>query len=39
MQMTKQSRLSVSAVSGKEWRFIMGLAGKERGKNFNRLSV
>ncbi|KLJ07889.1 hypothetical protein EMPG_16637 [Blastomyces silverae] len=29
MQMTKQSRLSVSAVSGKEWRFIMGLAGEE----------
>ncbi|PGH10296.1 hypothetical protein GX51_00053 [Blastomyces parvus] len=29
MQMTKQSRLSVSAVSGKEWKFIMGLAGEE----------
>ncbi|EGE83138.2 AT DNA binding protein [Blastomyces dermatitidis ATCC 18188] len=29
MQMMKQSRLSVSAVNGKEWRFIMGLAGEE----------
>ncbi|KKZ66407.1 hypothetical protein EMCG_07911 [[Emmonsia] crescens] len=29
MQMTKQSRLSVSAVSGEEWRFIMGLVGEE----------
>ncbi|KAL2369740.1 hypothetical protein RJZ57_005846 [Blastomyces gilchristii] len=29
MQMMKQSRLSVSAVNGKEWKFIMGLAGEE----------
>ncbi|PGH34895.1 hypothetical protein GX50_02246 [[Emmonsia] crescens] len=29
MQMTKQSRLSVSAVSGEEWRFIMDLVGEE----------
>ncbi|EER45233.1 AT DNA binding protein [Histoplasma capsulatum H143] len=29
MQMMKQSRLSVSVVGGKEWEFIMGLAGEE----------
>ncbi|PGH12495.1 hypothetical protein AJ79_04239 [Helicocarpus griseus UAMH5409] len=32
MQMMKQSRLSVSAVSGKEWEFIMGLAGGNKGE-------
>ncbi|KAG5298389.1 AT DNA binding protein [Histoplasma ohiense] len=29
MQMMKQSRLSVSVVSGKEWEFIMGLVGED----------
>lgn len=31
MQMIKQSRLSVSRVSGEEWAFLMGLA-EEREK-------
>lgn len=33
MQMMKQSRLSVSRVSGEEWAFLMGLAeAKEKGE-------
>lgn len=31
MQLLKQSRLSVSAVKAKEWKFILSLAGEEEG--------
>lgn len=32
MQMMKQSRLSVSRVSGEEWAFLMGLAEEKEKK-------
>jgi hypothetical protein len=33
MQMLKQSRLSVSAVKPREWKFILGLAGEEEDED------